>query len=453
MLAHPALFFYNKEGYKLMLNDSICQEDFVLKKKPLIITCILLVAAIALTVAVFGFGLGKKKETEQPKASPNAAASYQALSTTADFADHPLLPTDFDGVFYTADPNGNFEFYEYKNGAFTKIDASGTVTATVSLSNQNIPAKITYLKRDGKVDGYGLFTTAISDAPVAIYDYGFFHVKTMPEKFSGDALLLLDTKKDDFYKPDKVYEEAYTLNLSTGKTKVFLLQKSRTIGENGGSRSDFTLLTDALVDNAGSRLLFFTGRYYAEDSEKRDVMFRTGSTQTHGFANADYNYARSTDKGIVFLRKTDKGFNVMRFSNEKEAVLKEFEGTFGTDYLLSGDTLIGKNGTVYNLATQKEQAFDAPGLKELAAAAVSPDGKRLVLAGTPENGTVNEQRIVYVDLEAGKQKAFTGADLFRLETPELTFIGNDTVFHNRKSTQEGKACQLCAIEWAKVFAE
>ena len=103
-----------------------------MKKKPLIITCVLLAAAIALSAAVFGFGLGKKKGDEQPKADPNAAAAYQALSTTADFADHPLLPTDFDGIFYSADPNGNFEFYEYKNGAFTKIDASGTVTATVT---------------------------------------------------------------------------------------------------------------------------------------------------------------------------------------------------------------------------------------------------------------------------------------------------------------------------------
>ena len=113
--------------------------------------------------------------------------------------------------------------------------------------------------------------------------------------------------------------------------------------------------------------------------------------------------------------------------------------------------LIGKSGAVYNLATQKEQAFDAPGLKALAAAAISPDGKRLVLAGEPESGAVNEQKMVYIDLESGKQKAFTGADLYRLETPELYFIGNDTVFHNRKSTQEGKACQLCAIEWEKAF--
>ena len=143
---------------------------FVLKKKPLIITCVLLAAAIALSAAVFGFGLGKKKGEEQPKADPNTATAYQALSTTEAFADHPLLPTDFDGIFYSADPNGSFEFYEYKNGGFTKIEASGTVTATVSLSNQSIPAKIAYLKRDGKVDGYGLFTTANSDAPVAIYD-------------------------------------------------------------------------------------------------------------------------------------------------------------------------------------------------------------------------------------------------------------------------------------------
>ena len=170
-----------------------------MKKKPLIITCVLLAAAIALSAAVFGFGLGKKKGEEQPKADPNTATAYQALSTTEAFADHPLLPTDFDGIFYSADPNGSFEFYEYKNGGFTKIEASGTVTATVSLSNQSIPAKIAYLQRDGKVDGYGLFTTANSDAPVAIYDYVFFRVKTMPDPFSGDALLLLDTKKDDFY--------------------------------------------------------------------------------------------------------------------------------------------------------------------------------------------------------------------------------------------------------------
>ena len=128
-----------------------------MKKKPLIITCVLLAAAIALSAAVFGFGLGKKKGEEQPKADPNTATAYQALSTTEAFADHPLLPTDFDGIFYSADPNGSFEFYEYKNGGFTKIEASGTVTATVSLSNQSIPAKIAYLQRDGKVDGYGEF--------------------------------------------------------------------------------------------------------------------------------------------------------------------------------------------------------------------------------------------------------------------------------------------------------
>ena len=396
--------------------------------------------------------LAKKKGEEQPKADPNTATAYQALSTTEAFADHPLLPTDFDGIFYSADPNGSFEFYEYKNGGFTKIEASGTVTATVSLSNQSIPAKIAYLQRDGKVDGYGLFTTANSDAPVAIYDYVFFRVKTMPDPFSGDALLLLDTKKDDFYRPEKIYEEAYTLDLSNGTTKVFFAAKKAVRSEKTAVPApDFTLLTDALVDHAGSRLLFFTGRYYAETSEQRDVMFRTGNTQTHGFANADFYYARSTKDGIVFLRKTEKGFNAMRYSDGKETTLKEFEGAFGTDYLLSGDVLIGKNGIVYNLATQKEQAFDAPGIKALAAAAVSPDGKRIVLAGEPESGAVNEQRVVYVDLEAGKQKAFTGANLYRLETSELYFIGNDTVFHNRKSTQENKACQLCAIEWAKAF--
>ena len=43
---------------------------FVLKKKPLIITCVLLAAAIALSAAVFGFGLGKKREKSSQRLIP-----------------------------------------------------------------------------------------------------------------------------------------------------------------------------------------------------------------------------------------------------------------------------------------------------------------------------------------------------------------------------------------------
>lgn len=168
----------------------------------------------------------QKKGEEQPKADPNTATAYQALSTTEAFADHPLLPTDFDGIFYSADPNGSFEFYEYKNGGFTKIEASGTVTATVSLSNQSIPAKIAYLKRDGKVDGYGLFTTANSDAPVAIYDYVFFRVKTMPDPFSGDALLLLDTKRMIFIDLKRFMKKPTRSTSPTEQQRSFCCKKA-----------------------------------------------------------------------------------------------------------------------------------------------------------------------------------------------------------------------------------
>ena len=53
-----------------MLNDLAIGRMFVLKKKPLIITCVLLAAAIALSAAVFGFGLGKKREKSSQRLIP-----------------------------------------------------------------------------------------------------------------------------------------------------------------------------------------------------------------------------------------------------------------------------------------------------------------------------------------------------------------------------------------------
>lgn len=70
------------------------------------------------------------------------------------------MKTDISSVVYTVDTAGTVQFYEFKGKSYDPIDPTGTMDVTVSLSGQQIPAKIYYVERDGVLTGYGVYTGA-----------------------------------------------------------------------------------------------------------------------------------------------------------------------------------------------------------------------------------------------------------------------------------------------------
>lgn len=105
------------------------------------------------------------------------------------------MKTDISSVVYTVDTAGTVQFYEFKGKSYDPIDPTGTMDVTVSLSGQQIPAKIYYVERDGVLTGYGVYTAQSAQTPVYIYDFVMFRVANLPSAYAADGkcLLLLHT--------------------------------------------------------------------------------------------------------------------------------------------------------------------------------------------------------------------------------------------------------------------
>ena len=84
--------------------------------------------------------------------------SYKNAVVASESGEQPYLPADIDGIYYKMATDGTVTFYRYGDRTFTKLDATGTYTATVTLSETDIEAEITYYQDGGKITGYGLYT-------------------------------------------------------------------------------------------------------------------------------------------------------------------------------------------------------------------------------------------------------------------------------------------------------
>ncbi|MCL2513265.1 MAG: hypothetical protein FWF08_05120, partial [Oscillospiraceae bacterium] len=164
----------------------------------------------------------------------------------------PLMDTDIPGVFYAMDKKGGVYFYRYTGGKFEKTDEAGIYEIKATLSAQTLPVSVHYITENGVTNGFGLFL-AEKNPDVYIYDYAFFKLKELPPgyKSSGSFLLLIDTDKNNFYKDEKIYGEAFYFNTKTGKTNRLFENLNRAIGPDGAERADFAVLTDRAVDTHG----------------------------------------------------------------------------------------------------------------------------------------------------------------------------------------------------------
>ncbi|MBR5619963.1 MAG: hypothetical protein IKW76_09530, partial [Clostridia bacterium] len=156
-------------------------------------------AAAAVGLFFYSGGFNPERPTAEPETTRmemvTKPASADGLITRRVAAEYPLMPTEIEGVFVSANPLGQFEFYDYADGAFTACTDAKELDVTVTCSHQQLPAKLYYLQRGDTLAGYGLFRN--SQYPdVRLYDYAFLHAVNMPAGYgSGDAMLLADFDK------------------------------------------------------------------------------------------------------------------------------------------------------------------------------------------------------------------------------------------------------------------
>ena len=337
-----------------------------------------------------------------------------------------LVQTDIPDVFYGYSSTYELQYYQYKDNKMIPVKSTGTVNASIDMGNETIPVKIDYVKLGGKIFGTGLFVANKSEN-VYFYDMIAFQLVNLPKGYSeeGKALLLATTNKNVLTQKVTLWPESFVVDLETGKTSRFLKVINRNIDiTTGAGVEDFCMLTNEGY-NASGKIPFITAREYEASSGQLDIFIKSGKDEKL-FANDIYGKFLLTDgNSVIFMRKTDKGFDVIRKTGEDETVTGSFYGTMGTNYMYSGDYIFNKNdGKLYNLKTGDVK--NVIGYRMSAEMmSVSPDGKYLVMLGTVTN--MMDYQVHIFNLETGEYTKLKD-DNYSSHS-NLTFINDTTAMY------------------------
>jgi hypothetical protein len=252
---------------------------------------------------------------------------------------------------------------------------------------------------------------------VLLYDYGFFEVTDMFLGFNGNRLLMIDVDSSRFYSNNKVFSEIFILN-GDNTTKHFLSENQRTVDFSARMKTDYKMFTNDVLDQGDrGNVLFFSSRYYVEyaESGKLDILTSGGSGENIDnvrYINdiASMNFWR-TDEGTLYFAKNDaSGFDLKRAasSGSEPVVIKRFEGSIGSDYIVDGNYLFNrKTGEIYDVLSGSESKVNYSVFRQDFKADmffISPNGKYCLVRGA---NTDNVAACGVADLENGTITAYT----------------------------------------------
>ncbi len=339
-------------------------------KKKLIIGGVIFLVVLVFAVLVFSGVFGKNEPatdeiTTQEDIENKYLVTNQYTDEIAASAENnlPYLETDIENLFYTVSTDGAVKFYTFADNKFTEVEADGAYDVTVTMSEQEVKATVTYIEKDGVISGYGLYKGATDGFD--LYPYAFFRLVNFGadnKAASGDYLLLVDTTADDFYSNDKIYDEAFGFKTSDSSCTRLLSEANRTVGMDGTKRSDYTLFNNAVIEVSTSHHIFFSGRQYSEADERVDL-FRSGGTGNNVdniiIARDVLGYwVKNTEDGLMYISVDENGNVIVAKYNadeDKSETVKTLDGVTREDILVDGDYIysISKN-TVYSILDENE---------------------------------------------------------------------------------------------------
>ncbi len=426
------------------------------RRLPLIITAIVVLIAAA-AVGVIWY----TSENQDDSAAQSGDIELQNINSSTVTSYWSVQESDIENIYYSMSPDsGEVSFFEYKDGTFTEIEPTGKKTVTASVSGQEITSEITYIQRGDDITGYGLFLND-GESGIYFYDYFFLKFKTLPVSHQvdeGDVLLLMDENKEDFYSPYKTYEQSFYYNMDNGEISRFMNNATDSADLEGKKRSDYAMLTDDVLDSAGDEIVFFTSRYYSVIDPDLDVDLDTKNKAVYNrlVSHAHFMYAKSVEGGTVFLRENSDGTGFSSILipgyGKDEQVIKEFSGSYETDYIRSGDYLFNIHTEVItSLITGEEITFENPGVSDAEFFAVSSDGTKAILAGVPSDSAKGTQAIAFIDIESGKTRLACGSAVYTPVNPNFTF-GSDYIFFSIPAPGEEVIYTGTVFKWSDIFS-
>ncbi|MBQ7962461.1 MAG: hypothetical protein IJ289_07650 [Clostridia bacterium] len=307
----------------------------------------------------------------------------------------PYLKTDMEHIFYTMSTTGEVNFFALDENTFFPVEATGTYDVSVTMSERKVSTTVTYYEEDGVISGYGLYTGSTDEFD--LYPYAFFRLTNFGSRYEdaseGTCMLLVDTTADDFYSNDKIFEEPFVFDTEDSSASRHLSEANRTVGLNGAKRADYSMVNDAAIDGSFTHQIFFSGRQYAEDDERVDLLRSGGSgnnTDNINLAKDVLGYwADQSEDGVTYITTDDNGNVIVEKLNEdsdETSVIKTFDGVKREDILVSDDCIyVLTTNSVYDISDDKEVKLTFGGADKFRADMFECDGDRIFVRGYSES--------------------------------------------------------------------
>ncbi len=395
---------------------------------------VLLAASIALVVFTMN-GTLKRKAAPSGEVENGIYTStdFAQLNSAAVQSQYPCMKSDIDSVFYSAGADGIIKFYEFDGKSFS--DYNGivkTIEVAPELTYEKIPITISYIEKDGKTLGYGIFTNK-NNPEVTLYPYVFAKLTDAPSVYGlKGKMLLLNINPDEAYSYNKTYSEVFNVDMSTGGLGRVFSQRDRQSDKTGKLTERWHILTDGFLNSAQKKAACISGRLYNSDTAVYDV-FNLNKSMSKPEAEKIYGTflrENAKDGGYIYLKKTSTGFKSVKFiAQEKE--IARFDGDINKDFVFSGDWVYAaKERTFTNLVTGAKIKTD--GVEAIDMFAVNADGSKIAAAANYKN-----QAFFVIDKE-GNVDGYSGENFFNSNIRNICFTGNDVVFTT--ATNENGTC-------------
>ena len=423
------------------------KEKKVKEKKPRepltikdFLTIAIAIVAVAMIAVVVGF---KYFPADEPNIdNPESTTVSQEdklgdIQIVRDGTSQNIVQSDIADVFYGFTSDYKLQYYQYHNSKMTAVKSTGTLSTSVDMGNEDLPVTIEYVQMADKIFGIGLFR-ADQHQDVYFYNLVVFKLVNLPVGYEqeGKALLLATENSNALSQGDILWSESFVVDLATGKTERFLKIINRTIDMSGAGVDDFCILTKAGYNSTSGRIPFITSRTYGLDSGKQDIFIKNGGKEELLVSDVYGKFLLTDGNDIIYMKKTNTGFDVMRRSGETETIIKSCYGAMSTDYLLTENYILNKDdGKLYNLLTGEEKLIvgyrmSAEQMK------ISPDGKYLIMLGTVKN--MLDYQIHIFNLETGDYAKYV--DKNYSAHSNLAFINNTTAVYVVVDPNQGYEC-------------
>ena len=417
-----------------------------LKKLPLSWTATIALLLATLIIAVFAtaYKLPQMLKYEKDLAGRSTAdRNTEFLSKSLITAEDevPYLKTDIDGLYYTANFNGEIDFYRFNGKEFKRVRTSDTIK--VKLPETKKEVNIYFAKFNSETVGIGVY----SDKKDKEFPYAFIKVINNDITENYDYIAFVDKSIADYYKHDKVYEGAFAFSKKNSEVEQIF-----DFDENS-AYIPVNLITERK-----------DGFYFFKKNTDKDGYGLYLQTTISGkevtiSENIILPYAFCKDGNLLLLEYADTYRDTLKLAGDTSFILSQVTGIktdfakeFNRDpseYIVKGNYIFNPiEKTLYDVLADTEQTINADiSLSGIEDFTLSEGAAKIALTGSM--GTENDKLFFY-EFATDRINLVGGNDIFLPGNSNITFLGEDNIFFLSPGSNSNYVKNII-IPWEDLF--